>query len=163
MDLFTIYIFTIHKCKRLVKFGREMQVYDAKATALKIWQYMYTAQFFEGRAKMITIIATTFNPLTDVFAYWHLQIQRTAGPLQATATLISVPNEVYNYETRAGMIRLLVDTAAGMLSLLNLFWTTLHVLVMLRQRALSNVSSPKSYLQAYTVLLLPQSYSSFAC
>lgn len=119
-----------------------MQAFDARVTIVKVWQYLYSASFFEGRASVITMITTTYNPLSDVFSYWAFIIKRSpGGPLYGRAQLLSVPNGVYNTDTPQGSNRLVADSAVGFFTLFNLFWTSLHVVTMLRNRYKSSVRS----------------------
>lgn len=117
-----------------------LQAFDARVTVIKIWQYLHSAVFFEGRAAVITMITTTYNPLSDIFSYWAFVIKRgPGGPLYGRAQVITVPNGVYNLDTPQGYNRLLADSAVGLLTAFNLFWTAVHVFVMLRNRARSSV------------------------
>ena len=127
-------------CISLSTFCCHLQAFDAKVTGIKIWQYLHSAVFFEGRASVIRMITTTYNPLTDIFTYWAFIIKRSpGGPLYGSAQLTSVPNRVYDMNSPQGYNRLLADSAVGFFTVFNLIWTMVHVFVMLRNRARSSV------------------------
>jgi hypothetical protein len=115
-------------------------------TVIKLWQYLHFARFFEGRASVITMITTTYNPIADTVAYWRMVIKRShGGPLYSQGQILSVPNGVYNYHTSQGYNRVILDSAICLLTAFNSLWTSAHVAAMIRTRFKSSVRRPHPY------------------